>query len=62
MGIQELIGLFICITPLLLLGAYLVWASRRPNCPHCHYAVSPHAVDCRHCGQKIEPQLRDKSK
>jgi predicted amidophosphoribosyltransferase len=46
---QEIIGLFACITPVLLIVAMLAMASRRPGCPNCHFALSRDDAACPKC-------------
>jgi predicted amidophosphoribosyltransferase len=55
LGLQELIGLLVCVTPPLIIVAVLVKASRRPRCPNCHNAVSPNDAACPKCGHSASP-------
>ena len=60
-GIQEIIGLFACLGPIFGIVAYLIWASHRPRCPHCGYAVSAEKGVCSHCGETVDPGELDDS-
>ncbi len=50
---------------LLILGvpdaivAWFAWATRRPACPNCHYAVSEGNVTCQHCGFSLPSSKTD---
>ncbi len=52
---QEIIGLVACISPLLIIVAMLVLASRRPSCPNCHFAVSRDDAACPKCDHSLSP-------
>jgi len=52
-GLQEIIGLLICVGPPLVIVAILVRASRRPTCPNCHNAVSRNDAACPKCGLRL---------
>jgi hypothetical protein len=52
-GLREIIGILVCLGSPVAIVACLTWATRRPRCPHCHYAASRDAATCRHCGKSI---------
>lgn len=55
LGLQEIIGIIVCVGPPLIIVAMLIRASRKPGCPNCHNAVSPDDVVCPECGQSLTP-------
>lgn len=54
-GWQEIIGLLVCVGIPLVVVAALIWATRRPKCPNCQFAVSPGDTVCGLCGQSLQP-------
>lgn len=53
---REILGTILCLAPLLAVVALLIWASRRPKCPHCNYAISAKDTStCHRCGQPLKP-------
>jgi tRNA(Ile2) C34 agmatinyltransferase TiaS len=55
---KEIVGLFVCLGPILAVVAWLVWATRKPSCPDCHHSVSPEHHECPECGRPLPRQQR----
>ncbi len=55
-GLNEVLGMFACLLPILALVAYMAWATRRRQCPHCHHAISPGESTCAHCGNPLDEE------
>jgi uncharacterized paraquat-inducible protein A len=58
-SLNEVLGMFACLLPILALVAYMAWATRRRQCPQCHYAISPGEPRCAHCGHPLDEQQQD---
>jgi predicted amidophosphoribosyltransferase len=52
--LTSILGPLVLIGPLAAVVVWLMMATRRPSCPHCHYGVSRDATRCPHCGAKLE--------
>ena len=53
--LSQLLGLVLCLGPLLAAGAWLVWLSRRPSrtCPKCNGQVYVKSGHCPTCGAEL---------
>lgn len=58
-GLNEVLGMFACLLPILALVAYMAWATRRRQCPHCHHAISPGESTCAHCGNPLDEEKQE---
>ncbi|MBW3597985.1 MAG: hypothetical protein KY475_12000 [Planctomycetes bacterium] len=53
--LSQLLGLLLCLGPLLAAGAWLVWLSRRPSrtCEQCKSQVYVKSDHCPACGAPL---------
>ena len=54
-GFTEMLGLFICLGPIVAIIVVLALATRRSRCRNCEYAVSSKDTTCPHCGCSLTP-------
>jgi hypothetical protein len=51
--LNSIFGLLICLSPVIVIIAFLIWATHMPACPKCHYGNNRDATTCSHCGEKL---------
>jgi len=54
--LKSILGLLVCLGPIVAIVIYLAWATRLPPCPNCKYGNRRKATTCSHCGEKLTPR------
>ena len=49
-GFMEILGLGVCLGPIVGFVVGIAWVTGRPTCPSCHYGVSRMDSTCSHYG------------
>lgn len=57
--IAQAIGLLVILGVPAAIIVWFAWATRRPACPNCHYAVSQGDITCQHCGGSLPSSKTD---
>jgi hypothetical protein len=52
---MEILGLLVCLGPIVGFVVFIVWVTHRPSCPSCHYGISRKDSTCPHCGCSLTP-------
>ncbi|MCU0960753.1 MAG: hypothetical protein MUF48_11670 [Pirellulaceae bacterium] len=53
-ALREILGVLLCLSPIVAIVLYLAWATRRHRCPHCQQVTREAAGRCEHCGEMRE--------
>jgi rRNA maturation endonuclease Nob1 len=53
-ALRDILGVLICLSPILAIVIYLAWATRRHRCAQCHQVTRNTTGTCEHCGQPLE--------
>ena len=53
--LKSILGLFVCLGPIVAIVVWLILATRRIPCPRCHFGSRQNATICSHCGEKLPP-------
>ena len=54
--VKSILGLLVCLTPILAIVVWLMVATRRAPCPHCKCGNEHNATTCAHCGRQLLPR------